>query len=44
VIDSGVDISHEDLKIDFGPIPMNSRQGGKIDDDGNGYIERCQWL
>ena len=38
IIDSGVDIEHEDLK---GQIWINQDEipGNKLDDDGNGYID-----
>lgn len=38
VIDSGIDIEHEDLK---GKIWVNTREvaGNSLDDDGNGYVD-----
>jgi subtilisin family serine protease len=37
IIDSGVDIEHEDLKSLFGPTQRNCGNG--IDDDNNGYVD-----
>ena len=44
VIDSGIDIDHEDLKGEYmGQLQDEVPNNGK-DDDGNGYSRRYQWM